>query len=372
VGRGGPGVLTDPEELRALLLLRLLPGVGDRRVADLLSEHGSACAALSAPATAFARVGGRRGAAARTDPELLRRVDDALERCRMSGIRIVPIGDPLYPECLRHLADPPPVLFLRGDPVLLRIPSVTIVGSRRSTAAGRRTARRLAGSISARGVPVVSGLALGIDAAAHRGALEGPGGTVAVMGCGVDRAHPPGNRRLLLRILEEGLLVSEFFPGEPARPHHFPRRNRILAALSDSVVVVEAAARSGALITVDHALDLGREVFAVPGSVEAPQSRGTNRMLGDGAGAVTSIRELEPALRWGWRKWAADPAPMDRRGSREHPERKPSKTKRKKGTEPERGARDGGGDAPAGACVPGSGAILPLLGSSPRSLERLV
>lgn len=353
VGRGGRGVLTPPEELRALLLLRLLPGVGDRRSARLLSAHGSARAALGAPDEEFARLAGGAGARARRDPNLLRRVDEVLEVCRARDIRIVPVGDPLYPGALGHLVDPPPVLFLRGDPSLLRIPSVTIVGARKATPTGRRTAERLGAGISEREMPVVSGLALGIDAAAHRGAVDGPGGTVAVLGCGPDHVHPPGNRRLLLRILERGLVVTEFPPGEPARPHHFPRRNRILAALSDTVVVVEAGARSGALITVDHALDLGREVFAVPGSVEASQSRGSNRLLLDGAGVVTALPDLAPALRWGWRKWAADPGPLD-------PE-----WRRDEGP----GAREGFRPAPSDG-QPGD--LLDLLGSAPRSLERLV
>lgn len=311
MGGDGRGVLTDPAELRALLLLRLLPGVGDRRTAALRRAFGSAGAALGAPRDDFARLAGRAGEGARRDPGLSRRVDEVLAFCRSRQVRIVPVGDPLYPEALHHLVDPPPVLFLLGDPALLRIPSVTIVGARKATPTGRRTAERLAAGISERGIPVVSGLALGIDAAAHRGAVDGPGGTVAVLGCGPDRVHPPGNRRLYHRILERGLIVTEFLPGEAALRHNFPRRNRILAALSDTVVVVEAGARSGALITVDHALDLGREVYAVPGSVEAPQSLGSNRLLLDGARPVTALRDLESALRWGWRKWADEPGPLD-------------------------------------------------------------
>jgi DNA processing protein len=353
VGRDGRGVLNDPGELRALLLLRLLPGVGDRRTAALLRAWGSAGAALAAPRDDFARLAGRAGEGARRDPGLHRRIDEVLDLCRSLEVRIVPLNDPLYPEALHHLVDPPPVLFLRGDPALLRIPSVTIVGARKATPTGRRVAEGLAAGISERGIPVVSGLALGIDAAAHRGAVDGAGGTVAVLGCGPDRVHPPGNRRLFNRIVERGLVVTEFLPGEAALRHNFPRRNRILAALSDTVVVVEAGERSGALITVDHALDLGREVYAVPGSVEAPQSMGSNRLLLDGARPVTRLRDLEPALRWGWRKWAAEPGRLDP------------------------GWAGDEGPGLRGEPLPGSAATDPrdpvrLLGPAPRSLERLV
>jgi DNA processing protein len=353
VGRDGRGVLNDPGEARALLLLRLLPGVGDRRTAALLEAFGSARAALEAPRDDFARLAGRAGEGARRDCGLLGKVEEVLEFCRRRGVRMVPMGDPLYPDDLHHLVDPPPVLFLRGDPALLRIPSVTIVGARKATPTGRRMAERLAAGISERGIPVVSGLALGIAAAAHRGAVDGPGGTVAVLGCGPDRVHPPGNRRLYHRILERGLIVTEFLPGEAALRHNFPRRNRILAALSDTVVVVEAGERSGALITVDHALDLGREVYAVPGSVEAPQSLGSNRLLLDGARPVTALRDLEPALRWGWRKWAAEPGPLDPRWPRDEGP----------------GLR---GDTLPAATSGSPADPIGILGPAPRSLERLV
>jgi DNA processing protein len=388
-------------ELRALLLLRLLPRVGDRRVKELLEEFGSARDALRAPDPRFASFAGHEAARVRRRRDLHLQVDTILDRCRARGIRLVPVGDPLYPRSLRHLTDPPPILFLRGDPALLRIPSVTIVGSRKATPTGRRTAERLARGISEREVPVLSGLALGIDAAAHRGALEGPGGTVAVLGSGPDMAYPPANRRLFLRIVEEGLVVSEFPPGEKARPHHFPRRNRILAALADTVVVVEAGERSGALITVEHALDLGREVYAVPGSVDSPQSRGSNRLLADGAGAATSVKDLTPALRWGWRKWAEEPGALDRlrqgdgvperegglrerwtpggerrSGSRRPPRRMPPREARARDQLPLfQGPMGQAGATPGPGAKRGPGAVpelLALLGPTPTSLEALV
>jgi DNA processing protein len=206
--------------------------------------------------------------------------------------------DAAYPLQLRELADPPPILFARGRTELLRTRSqlVTIVGSRHCTGYGRRTAERLADRLAGRGITVVSGLALGIDGAAHRGALAANGDTIAVLGSGVDLIQPASHRRLGERIVREGLLMSEFLPEEPARAHHFPRRNRILAALSGATVVVEAAHKSGALITVEHALDVGRDVYVVPGPLDAPQSRGCNALIQQGAHLITSpddfVRDL--------------------------------------------------------------------------------
>lgn len=203
-----------------------------------------------------------------------------------------------YPTSLRDLRDPPPQLFLRGNTGLLKGRMVAIVGSRAATPVGRRAAEQMARELSEAGLTVVSGMALGIDGAAHRGALLGSGGTVAVLGAGPDRPYPAGNREIFNTIADRGLLLSEFPPGEPARPYHFPRRNRLIAALAAAIVVVEAARRSGALITVDHALDLGREVFALPGSVENPQAEGTNALLRDGAHLVTCAGDLLETLGW--------------------------------------------------------------------------
>ncbi len=221
-----------------------------------------------------------------------RRVRDALDRCRTPEIEILLWSDEGYPEKLGHLVDPPPVLFARGRLELLGRPSVTIVGSRRSTAYGRRSAEALAAQMALRGISVVSGLALGIDGASHRGALEAGGDTIAVLGSGVDLIQPASHRRLGERVAREGLLLSEFLPGEPARAYHFPRRNRILAALGSAVVVVEAAEKSGAMITVEHALDMGRDVYAVPGALDAPQSRGCNILIRQGAHVITSPEEF--------------------------------------------------------------------------------
>lgn len=203
-------------------------------------------------------------------------------------VRITP-SDPSYPPRLKQLHDPPAQLFVRGALGALEAPCVTIVGSRRSTRYGRRVAEELAREAVRAGWTVVSGLALGVDGAAHRGALEGGGVTVAVLGGGPDRAHPRTHQGLMNRVLERGAVLAEYPPGVTPRKHHFPRRNRILAALSHRVVVVEAAARSGALVTAGLAADMGVDVWAVPGSIYSPCSRGTHALLEDGAIPVTSL-----------------------------------------------------------------------------------
>ena len=279
-------------EIQSVLRLSCVPGVGTRGLWRILQRFGSGRRALDASPGELAAVAGKDCSGALASAGLDRRVRDALERCRALEIEILLWSDEGYPERLGHLVDPPPVLFALGRLELLGRPSVTIVGSRRSTAYGRRSAEALAAQLAFRGITVVSGLALGIDGASHRGALEAGGDTIAVLGSGVDLIQPASHRRLGECVASEGLLLSEFLPGEPARAHHFPRRNRILAALSSAIVVVEAAEKSGALITVEHALDLGRDVYAVPGAIDAPQSRGCNMLIRQGAQVITSPEEF--------------------------------------------------------------------------------
>ena len=279
-------------EIQSVLRLGCVPGVGTRALWRILNRFGSGRRALDARPKVLDAAAGTKCSEALASPALDRRVRDALDRCRVQAIEILLWSDDGYPDKLGHLVDPPPALFARGRLELLLRPSVTIVGSRRSTAYGRRSAEALAAQMALRGITVVSGLALGIDGASHRGALEAGGDTIAVLGSGVDLIQPASHRRLGERIARDGLLLSEFLPGEPARPHHFPRRNRILAALSGAVVVVEAAEKSGALITVEHALDLGRDVYAVPGALDAPQSRGCNTLIRQGAQVITSPEEF--------------------------------------------------------------------------------
>jgi len=296
----GPGVGSEPDELRevqAFLRLKEVPGLGDRGVRRLVESYGSGAAALAA----LRRQDGLRGVPrARKAPPEPRTPIKAWDPGKYI---VLPMTSSRYPGPLTDLTDPPPLLFLRGREELLHRPAVAVVGARRATEVGRRTAEALGRVLARAGVTVVSGLALGIDGAAHRGALEAGGDTVAVLGSGLDLVYPGSHRALSRRIGREGLLVSEFLPPEASLPHHFPKRNRIIAALSSAVVVVEAGKKSGALITVDHALDLGRDVLAVPGSVESPLSTGTNGLLREGARALPhpeaimqELEELFPGL----------------------------------------------------------------------------
>lgn len=273
-------------ELRALLALKGLPGIGDVTVVRLLERFGSAASALRASPGAFAEIAGQEAARGRSAAVEDSRIDATLGRAAELGVTVVGLGTPGYPAVLETLHDPPPVLFLRGRPQILERPSVAVVGSRRATAYGRRCAETLGAALAREGIVTVSGLAMGVDAAAHRGALAAGGEALGVLGSAVDVPYPRRNRELFLRLAREHLLVSEFSPGTTAAPHHFPQRNRILAALSSVVVVVEAAARSGALITAHHALDLGRDVLAVPGKVDSPTSRGAHELIRDGAGII--------------------------------------------------------------------------------------
>ena len=279
-------------EARALLILDGLPGVGLVTIRALVDSFGSATESLRVPHRSFARVSSDQAARQRADQGVLRSVDRALERADRLGIEVVTWRSPEYPESLWHLADPPPVLFLRGRGELLGRDAVTVVGARRATSRSRDLAQRLGRSLAQAGVTVISGMALGVDGAVHRGALDADGDTVAVLGTGADIAYPRAHYPLFRRILDRGLTVSEFLPGTPALPHHFPRRNRILAALARLTIVVEAGVRSGSLITVDHALDLGRDVWVVPGPIEQAACAGSNRLLLDGARPLLSVSEF--------------------------------------------------------------------------------
>jgi DNA processing protein len=216
------------------------------------------------------------------------------------GVTIVTAFDDAYPRLLLETPDPPFLLFAAGRIERLRLPAVAVVGSREATRYGRDVAWRLARELSSAGVAVVSGFARGVDAAAHEAALEGAGGTIAVMGCGLDVNYPREHARLKDRMAPQHLLLSEYPPGTEPRPQNFPIRNRIIAGLSSGVVVVEASRRSGSLITARLAADFGRDVFAVPGSIFSETSSGTHELLRDGAilcrGAEDVLAELFPAV----------------------------------------------------------------------------
>jgi DNA processing protein len=238
-----------------------------------------------------------------------RRFDAAayVESLGRAGVRWVPRSDGAFPTLLGSIHDPPPGLFVRGggEPGLLGRPSIAIVGARACSAYGAGVARTLARELAAAGLVVVSGLARGIDGEAHRGALEADGLTVAVLGCGIDRAYPAAHRELARRICERGLVVAEYAPGVEPAPWRFPARNRIIAGLCAATIVVEARERSGSLITADFALEEGREVFAVPGEITSGLSRGSNALLRLGATPLTAAADVLEAL-------GIDPVPPER------------------------------------------------------------
>ena len=208
------------------------------------------------------------------------------------GAIALPIGAPAYPPRLAALPDAPPLLFVRGDASALLVPAIAVVGARAPTGYGRGVARAVAGALARAGLVVVSGLALGIDAEAHAAALDAGGLTVAVQACGPERVYPASHRTLARRIADSGAVVTEFPPGTPPLPHHFPLRNRLISGLAQALVVVEARERSGSLTSALHAAEQGRDVFAVPGPIGAPTSAGTNRLLRDGAFPLLEIDDV--------------------------------------------------------------------------------
>lgn len=262
----------------------------------LIDSHGGASAAIAAGASAW-RAAGLSDASI----QALRRPDaDDIERDRAwlakTPNHVVGWDDPDYPALLRRIASPPACLFVVGEVAALWQPQIAIVGSRSPSAGGRDNARAFAAAFAAAGLTVTSGLAAGIDGAAHAGALDAGAYTVAVMATGPDRVYPPGHRDLATRIACHGALVSEFAPGTEARREHFPSRNRIIAGLALGTLVVEAAERSGALITARLAGDAGREVFAIPGSIHNPVARGCHRLIRQGAALVETADEVITAL----------------------------------------------------------------------------
>jgi len=293
-----PGVYSDKPDSSKIVFLALNLALGDRLdlVTKVLARFPDPAEAFRVPAGEWPAlgfspsVGGRLSA-----PGLSERADKEFDRSRAKGYSLLTLGDVEYPSLLREIFDPPCVLYCAGRTDVLEKPAVALVGSRRPTAYGRGMAGRLARDLAERGVVLVSGLAIGIDAAGHEGALEG-GQTVAVMGSGIDVPYPRSNRKLYDRIAAGGAVISEFPLGTLPFGPNFPRRNRIISGLSRALIVVEAAEKSGSLISAGFALEQGREVMAVPGNVTSEVSRGTNGLIKAGAKLVETWMDVAEEL----------------------------------------------------------------------------
>lgn len=281
------------------ILLNLIPDVGSVRLRRLLDAFGELERVFGAGEAELRQVEGigpvlaQRIAAGCQDTRLLA---EELRLAAAANVQILTLEDAAYPAALRQLHDPPLALYLRGS-VPAEAPAVAVVGSRHASFYGRQTAERLSYDLALRGITIISGLARGIDGAAHQGALKAGGRTIAVLGNGLSLVYPSEHEKLSRQIVEQGALVSEYPMTMRPLAQNFPRRNRLISGLSLGVVVVEAAARSGALITVDCALEQGREVFAVPGPITTPTSQGTHQLLKQGAKLVTSVEDILEELR---------------------------------------------------------------------------
>jgi DNA processing protein len=279
-------------EEEAWLRLGLIPGLGPAALRRLLADFGNPEAAASASGASLARsVGDALAAAIRhgPDPALL---EDSLRWLASPGNRLLTLADAQYPKRLLEIADPPPLLYAKGTLSLLEQDALAIVGSRNATPQGVSNAEAFARELSDSGFAIVSGLALGIDAAAHRGGLSGTAGSIAVVGTGLDIVYPARNRELALELAANGLLLSEFALGTRALSANFPRRNRLISGLARGVLVIEAALQSGSLITARYGLEQGREVFAVPGSIHSPLSKGCHLLIKQGAKLAESARDI--------------------------------------------------------------------------------
>lgn len=287
---------------RDWICLSLLPGLGPAGFWKLTNHFGSPSKVLRAAPKELTKVGGirlKQLAGFSSKKECEDRACEQIDRLQSLHGRVLLLDSPDYPEFLRHIPDPPPVLYALGHVDLLKNCCIAVVGSRSATVYGKRIGYSFAERLSASSVTVVSGLAFGIDSEAHRGALQGSGKTVGVLGCGLDVVYPKQNKPLYESVYKEGLLLSEYPLGTQPEGFRFPARNRIIAGLSRAIVVVEAAKKSGSLITAQLGLDFGREIFAVPGQVDSYKSEGTHWLIQQGAQLAVSaddiIADLQPA-----------------------------------------------------------------------------
>ncbi|MGH8751138.1 MAG: DNA-processing protein DprA [Burkholderiales bacterium] len=297
-------------DLESWLALSLVPGLGDESLRKLLIAFGEPQKILAASPSELSRHISAKAARAIKDGVSRDILQLALKWLREENNYLVTLADPDYPQLLLQIADPPPVLYVKGRRELLNQPALAVVGSRNATPQGLANAESFAQALSDAGLCIISGLALGIDAAAHRGGLKGPAASIAVVGTGLDIVYPARNRALAHALAEKGTLVSEFALGTPAVGNNFPRRNRIISGLARGCLVVEAALSSGSLITARQALEQGREVFAVPGSIHSPLSKGCHVLIKQGAKLAESAQDILEEI--GWRQAAPqDPGKID-------------------------------------------------------------
>ena len=299
-----PGFGVDDRERAALFTLSALRGITPRKLHTLAWDVGSAGGCIGAIRA------GRAGSVA--DRQMLGVADhgEILRQLDACGGRLLGPHDEGYPSAFTDLLhDPPAWVYLRGEPIRDEGDRVAVVGARRCSALGREIAHDIGRRLGGMGIQVVSGGAYGVDAAAHRGALAGDGVTIGVLGSGVDVLYPRSSAELLLQITEHGTLLSEYPPGQLAQPHHFPARNRLVVALARALVVVEGAGRSGSRISVDHALDMGRDVFAVPGPVTSPLSETPHEIIREGATLIRGADDLLADLGYGRARADVAPAP---------------------------------------------------------------
>jgi DNA processing protein len=290
----------DRSSLYDWLALNRIAGVGQVSYARLLERYGSPGKVFQAELEDLLSIEGMRKntALAIVKFKKAEKIDRELDELEKNGVGILTLHDPLYPPLLAKIHDPPPYLYYKGAPSIQDGRCLALVGSREGTDYGIRMTERLAWSLSKNGLTIVSGMARGIDAAAHQGTLMAGGRTVAVLGSGLDVIYPPENEKIFDQIVERGLVCSEFPLGTLPERQNFPIRNRIISGMSLGVVIVEATQRSGSLITARLALDQGREVFAVPGSIESYKSSGTHRLIKQGAKLVEHARDILEELHW--------------------------------------------------------------------------
>jgi DNA processing protein len=279
-------------DLAAWLHLTLAPGIGGEAQRKLLSAFGLPGRIFSTSVVTLARTIPLKQAEQLFSHDSQEKIDAALAWAAEPGNTILTLADAAYPQRLLDAPDPPTVLYVKGRTELLNAPALAIVGSRNATPQGESNAEAFAAALADAGLTIVSGLALGIDAAAHRGGLRGKGSTIAVIGTGIDRVYPARNQSLARDIAEHGAIVSEFPLGTPALRENFPRRNRIISGLARGCLVVEAAERSGSLITARLAGEQGRDVFAIPGSIHSPLSKGCHKLIKQGAKLVDDARDI--------------------------------------------------------------------------------